>query len=93
MSELKPDSPTLLFAELLMAAIRQAVREELRAANNSHVPDRLLEIEEAAKLLAVSVDWLYHNRKKLPFTRKIGPKMLRFSYAGMLRWMEAKKFS
>jgi predicted DNA-binding transcriptional regulator AlpA len=52
----------------------------------------VLDPEEAAKLLSVSEDWLYHNAKKLPFTRKLGPRLLRFSYHGMIKWMESKKF-
>lgn len=82
-----------LFRDELKEILREVVREEIKAGGNGREPDRLLEIEEAAKVLAVSVDWLYHNRKKLPFTRKLSPKMLRFSYREMLRWMEAKKFS
>jgi predicted DNA-binding transcriptional regulator AlpA len=53
----------------------------------------MLDIDEAAKLLSVSEDWLYHNLKKLPFARKLGPKMVRFSHAGIIRWLDAKKFS
>ena len=80
----------------LLDRIREVVREEIKAAatnGNGHKEDRLLDIEEAAKLLSVSQDYLYHNRKKLPFARKLGPKMLRFSYVGALRWMESKKFA
>ena len=73
--------------------IREIVREEIKAASNGTAKgDRLLDPEEAAKLLSVSEDWLYHNAKKLPFTRKLGPRLLRFSYHGMLKWMESKKF-
>jgi predicted DNA-binding transcriptional regulator AlpA len=81
--------------ELLLDQFRVIVREEIKASANGsgHKDDRLLDIEEAAKLLSVSSDYLYHNRKRLPFARKLGPKMLRFSYLGMLRWMESKKFS
>ena len=74
--------------------IREIVREEIKAAANGTAAkgDRLLDHEEAAKLLSVSEDWLYHNAKKLPFTRKLGPRLLRFSYQGMIKWMESKKF-
>jgi excisionase family DNA binding protein len=80
--------------DLLIEQIRAVVREEIRSAHNGRLAeDRLLDIDEAAKLLSVSEDWLYHNLKKLPFARKLGPKMVRFSYAGIMRWLEAKKFS
>jgi predicted DNA-binding transcriptional regulator AlpA len=80
--------------DLLLDQIRDVVREEIKAASNGTAVkgDRLLDPEEAAKLLSVSEDWLYHNAKKLPFTRKLGPRLLRFSYHGMIKWMESKKF-
>jgi predicted DNA-binding transcriptional regulator AlpA len=80
--------------DLLLEQIREVVREEIQANANGKAAkgDRLLYPEEAAKLLSVSQDWLYHNAKKLPFTRKLGPRLLRFSYHGMIKWMESKKF-
>jgi predicted DNA-binding transcriptional regulator AlpA len=80
--------------DLLLDQIREVVREEIKAASNGTAVkgDRLLDPEEAAKLLSVSEDWLYHHAKKLPFTRKLGPRLLRFSYHGMIKWMESKKF-
>jgi predicted DNA-binding transcriptional regulator AlpA len=80
--------------DLLLDQIRDVVRQEIKAASNGMAAkgDRLLDPEGAAKLLSVSEDWLYHNAKKLPFTRKLGPRLLRFSYHGMLKWMESKKF-
>ena len=79
--------------DLLLDQIRLVVREEVGKRPNGTVEERLLDPEKAAQLLDVSVDWLYHNAKGLPFTRKLGPKMLRFSYVGMVRWMESKKLS
>jgi predicted DNA-binding transcriptional regulator AlpA len=88
----EPTNPPSLLGQAILDAIRQAVREEIQAATNNTKGDRLLDPEEAAKLLSVSEDWIYHNAKKLPFTRKLGPRLLRFSYHGMLKWMESKKF-
>ena len=70
------------------------VRQEL-AGNGKRgaVEERLLDADEAATMLAVTPEWLYHNRKRLPFIRKLGRKTLRFSYVGILRWIETKKFS
>jgi predicted DNA-binding transcriptional regulator AlpA len=80
--------------DLLLDQIREVVREELKANANGTAAkgDRLLDPEEAAKLLSVSQDWLYHNQKRLPSTRKLGPRLLRFSYHGIIKWMESKKF-
>jgi len=89
-------SPTLLGDALrdeLAAIVKDAVREAMKAKGNGAAEDRLLDAPEAAKLLSVSEDWLYHNAKHLPFARKLGHKMLRFSYQSLLRWMESKKFS
>jgi predicted DNA-binding transcriptional regulator AlpA len=87
------DEPPKSPFDLLLDQIRVIVREEIKAASNGMAAkgDRLLDPEEAAKLLSVSEDWLYHNAKKLPFTRKLGPRLLRFSYHGMIKWMESKK--
>ena len=79
--------------DLLLDQIRTVVREEIKSANSVGAKnDRLLDPEEAAKLLSVSEDWLHHNAKRLPFTRKLGPRLLRFSYQAMIKWMESKKF-
>jgi predicted DNA-binding transcriptional regulator AlpA len=81
--------------DLLIEQIRAVVREEIKAAasaNGAAKGERLLKPEDAAELLSVSEDWLYHQANKLPFTRKLGPRLLRFSYQGMLKWMESKKF-
>ena len=85
--------PTLL-GEALLGAIRQAVREEiqgLKAEVNGQ--DMLLDAEETAKMLSVSADWLYRNARRLPFTRKLGPKMLRFSSQGIQKYLATRKIS
>lgn len=71
--------------------ITRAVAEALKVQSNGHEEDRLMDAEEAAKLLSVSQDWLYHHGKKLPFTRKLGPKMLRFSSQGIQRYLATRK--
>jgi len=82
-----------MLVQLTVEEWREIVREEIsKAATNNIKGDRLLDPEEAASLLSVSEDWLYHNARKLPFTRKLGPRLLRFSYYGMIKWMESKKF-
>jgi predicted DNA-binding transcriptional regulator AlpA len=81
--------------DLLLDEIRAVIREEIKAAANGASAkggERLLDPKEAADMLSVSEDWLYHNAKKLPFTRKLGPRLLRFSYQGILKWAESKKF-
>ncbi|MDH3444436.1 MAG: hypothetical protein OEN50_10965 [Deltaproteobacteria bacterium] len=87
-------NPSTILGQALLDAIRQAVREAIDTAqiqNGSQDGDRLLQADEAAKLLSVSEDWLYRNAKKLPFARKLGPKMLRFSSLGIQKYLATRK--
>ena len=52
--------------------------------------DRLLTVEEAARKLAVSDDWLYRHADKLPFTVRIGDRHLRFSAAGIEKFIRQR---
>ncbi len=79
--------------EVMLDSIRLVVREEIAAANcNCHQtqPDRLLTPQEAATILGQSVPWLYRHAAKFPFTRRISRRNLRFSEAGLRRWIAAK---
>jgi predicted DNA-binding transcriptional regulator AlpA len=88
----KPTAPETPAFTLTVAQLREIVREEIQAARAPHQEaDRLLDAEEAAKMLSMSTDWLYRHAKKLPFTRKLGPKMLRFSHQGILKYVAARK--
>ena len=81
-------------SEALAAILKPIVREAVEQALNSHRDeDRLLDAQEAAKLLSVSEDWLYRQAKKLPFSRKLGPKMLRFSSVGIQKYLTTRKIS
>src|SRR5215813_1658351 len=74
--------------------LRELVREEIQAVTTTrHEADRMITAEEAAEMLSMSTDWLYRNAKKLPFTRKLGPKMLRFSQQGIVKWLPTRKLS
>ena len=52
--------------------------------------DRLLTTEEAAKILGATPRWLYRHADELPFSRRHGRKFLRFSEAGIRRWMSRR---
>src|SRR5262245_37775963 len=85
-----PDSTMLV--TITVGQLRELVREEIQAATTTkHEADRMLDAQEAAKVLSVSEDWLYRHSKKLPFTRKLGPKMLKFSSNGIQKWMATRK--
>lgn len=53
--------------------------------------DDLLTIDEAAARLRVSPRWLYRHAKNLPFSRKLSRKVLRFSRAGIARWLATRR--
>src|SRR5687768_11785590 len=84
-----PESPIVF---LTTAQLIELIRQQITEALN-HVPngDRLLDADEAAKLLSVSPDWLYRQAKHLPFSRRLGPKMLRFSHDGIVRWLATRR--
>jgi predicted DNA-binding transcriptional regulator AlpA len=88
----EPNSPPTLLAEALAGILRPIVKEAVKEALNGHRDeDRLLDAEEASRLLSVSEDWLYRQAKKLPFTRKLGRKMLRFSSQGIQKYLATRK--
>lgn len=89
------DNIPSLLGEALLGAIRQAVREEIQdlIRRDDYEKDLLLTAHEASQILSVSPDWLYHNGRKLPFSRKLGPKMLRFPRLGIKKWVATKKIS
>ena len=91
------NKPPALFSDAIRAElsdiVETAVSKAMKNGKAGAVEDRFIDIDEAAKILTVSPAWLYRNRARLPFAHKLGHKLLRFSYAGMLRWMDSKKFS
>jgi predicted DNA-binding transcriptional regulator AlpA len=84
-----------LVVTLNVGQLREIVRQEVERAVKSHQPgdDRPLNVSEASQLIGMSEDWLYRNAKKLPFTRKMGPKTLRFSHKEIVKWLATRKSS
>src|SRR5215831_14990146 len=83
-----------MLVTITVGQLRELIRDEIQAASTTqHETDRLLTAEEAAEMLSMSTDWLYRNAKKLPFTRKLGPKMLRFSYQGIIKWLPTRQLT
>jgi predicted DNA-binding transcriptional regulator AlpA len=90
------NEPTKNPFDILLDQIRQIVREEIADAHNGGVnhstdTDPLLTPDHAAVLMGVNRRWMYRHADKLPFTRRLGRKNLRFSEAGLRRWIAAKK--
>lgn len=83
-----------ILGEAILEGFRLVVREEIHTAlkiSGTDEGDRLLEAEEAAKILCVPKSWMYSHARHLPFTRKVGAKALRFSYKGIQKWIESRK--
>ena len=93
MNEIEKQTTGIL-SDALAAILKPIVEGAVKEALNGHRDeDRLVDAEEAARLLCVSEDWLYRAAKKLPFTRKLGPKMLRFSSQGIQKYLATRKIS
>ena len=78
------------------AAVQAALAARLLASPNGQPPDataedRLLTPKEAADTLRVTLPWIYRHAKRLPFTRRLSRKALRFSEAGLRRWQAARR--
>jgi len=72
-------TPSLIFGEAFMAAIREALREEIRAVvGNGRKESELLTPEELAEKLKVPKSWVYEQsrQKRLP-THRVG-RYIRF---------------
>ena len=77
--------------DFLLEEIRRCVREEItKAINGTGNFDKLLTPEQAAAILGMSTKWLYRNAPKLPFTRKLGRKTLRFSQVGLQKYLATR---
>ena len=50
--------------------------------------DHLIDVEEAAKILCTSTDYLYRHWNKYLFAKKLSRKQLRFSYVGIMKYLE-----
>ena len=86
--------PIDLAAELqtrCMQAMNALWSRQLAARNDARVneprEDTLLDVSEAAKRLSTSRDWLYRHAAALPFTVRNGRRQLRFSSAGITRYI------
>jgi hypothetical protein len=58
---------------LRVAELREIIRQEIHAiGRNGLEADERVHIETAAKLMGVSVEWIYHNARNLPSRQKLG---------------------
>jgi hypothetical protein len=82
--------PMLIQVEAVKGALsaRLAITAVEKPAQPNQGDDRLLTAGEAAKILNVTPRWLYSHWKKLPFSRRISRKCLRFREAELLKYIK-----
>ncbi len=95
--EWPPDALPDLLGELARAQavatlrLSENGRSLERPAPDIRPPGKLIDTKAAAKLLGTNVRWLYDRADELPFTRRLGPRTLRFDEAGIRRWLDTRR--
>jgi excisionase family DNA binding protein len=95
-SEVPPESIAVVITRL--ASLQSALAARLlmipsapgHQEFNPNEEDDLLTTADAARMLNVSEDWIYRRSGRLPFTRRLSRKSLRFSKSGLLKWRAAR---
>jgi excisionase family DNA binding protein len=72
--------------------LRLRAHAKLFHPTQPQVEDHLLEVDEAAERLSMSVRWLYANKKRLPFTRQQG-RSVRFSSRGISEYLAKSRLT
>lgn len=66
-------------------------RAEERPAPDIRLEGKLIDAAAAAELLGITIRSLYRRADRLPFTRRLSPRTLRFDEAHLRRWLETRK--
>ena len=88
-----PDLLGELARALAVATLRlfENGRTTKRPALDIQPKGKLIDANAAAEILDTKVRWLYDRADELPFTRRLGPRTLRFDEAALRRWLETRK--
>ncbi len=92
--ELPPETAVDLLARLVplqTVLLSRVLSSSAKTPEASSPEDRLLTVEEAARIARVSKRWLYARASNLPFTRKLSHKVVRFSEAGLRKWLAMRR--
>jgi hypothetical protein len=102
-SEVPVDQIPALVAELAseqcaLSALQGALTARLlvsqaAAATRPEPSDRLMTAGEVATALGVTQRWVQRRARRLPFARRISDHAIRYSEAGLKRWMSNRKLS
>jgi hypothetical protein len=88
--DVPPDALPALLAQFTALQIGLAARLAVVSGAPPDEPDRLLTIDEAAQLLAVTKDWL-RRRSALPFVVKLSDGVVRYSRRALDRFIDAHR--
>lgn len=94
-SSLTPEDAALTSAYVL--EVQAALAQRLSAAasetkpRESQITERLLSPADTAERLGVTLRWLYRNAKRLPFSRKLTNRTLRFHEQGLTEYIRKKR--
>lgn len=95
--EWPPDALPDLLGELARAQavatlrLSENGRSPERPAPDIQPPGKLIDANAAAKILGTKIRWLYDRADDLPFTRRLGPRTLRFDESVLRRWLETRR--
>ncbi len=95
--EYPPDALPDLLGELARAQavatlrLSENGRTTKRPAPDMRPKGKLIDAHAAAEILGTKVRWLYDRADELPFTRRLGPRTLRFDEAALRRWLETRR--
>jgi excisionase family DNA binding protein len=89
-ASMKPEERIVL-ATALLPRITQLLLEGLPGAPGvPNSSDRNLNVKEAAERLGVSTRYLYTHARKLPFSVRMGSRVL-FSSSGIDAWLKSRR--
>src|SRR5207302_1129299 len=83
--------------DTLLDQLADRVADRVLARLNGHLAppattaDRLLSAAEVAAIMGVKENYVYTHAPRWPFTRKMSPKVLRFSEQGLRQWLERRR--
>ena len=86
----KPDSipNDAMIVQLRVSELRELITDAVREAvnKNATAPTELLKLEQAARRLNQSKDWLYRHWKEVG-GKKLGPKSIRFAVSDIEKFI------
>jgi predicted DNA-binding transcriptional regulator AlpA len=87
-AELASEQATLSALQGVLTARLLASRDN---AETTQSVDRLLTAEQVATILGVTKRWVERRARRLPFARRLSAHAVRYSEAGLRRWMSNRQ--